>query len=111
VSLEALKIITINQSRRGVTMEKISANELPARYQPKQKQVIQPKQLTIVEVNKVFESIADLAADGFRPWYCKAIMQLGPTKILDLAELARAAKVDDKRKLMSRLTSDALKGK
>ena len=92
-------------------MDKISANDLPGKYKLKPKEQVQPKQLTIAQVNKVFESIADLAADGFRPWYCKAIMKLGPSKVLELADLARAAKVDDKRKLMSRLTSDALKGK
>ena len=92
-------------------MEKISADNLRDKYKPKPKENGLPKQLTIVEVNKVFETIEDLVADGFRAWYCGAIKGLGATKILDMAEMARAAKVNDRRKLMSRLTSDALKSK
>ena len=90
-------------------MDKISLNNLVAKYQPKAKKEVFTQQLTIDEVNKVFETIADLVTDGFRPWYCKAIKLLGPTSVLDMATEARKGTVD-KKKLMSRLTSDALKG-
>lgn len=91
-------------------MERVSVKELAARYQPKPKQASVAQQLSIGEVNKIYESIADLVAEGFRPWYCRAIYRLGPTRVLELADTARKGTVD-KRKLMSRLTSDALRAR
>src|SRR5476649_276645 len=81
-------------------MEKISAESFADKYKPKPKELVSTKQLTIVEVNKVFETLLpDLATLEFKVWYCKVIYKLRPPKVLELADSAR--KGNEPRKLFS----------
>ena len=83
-------------------MEQISADSFSSKYKPKPKELVSTKQLTIVEVNKVFESLLpDLATLEFKAWYCKVIYKLRPPKVLELADAARKGK--EPRKLFSAL--------
>src|SRR5438045_370875 len=87
-------------------MEKISADNFADKYKPKPKELT--KQLTIVEVNKVFETLLpDLATLEFKAWYCKVIYKLQPPKVLELADAARKGK--EPRKLFSALVKGEMK--
>lgn len=40
--------------------------------------------------NEIYEVVADLVNDSFRPWYCQSFHKLGYKRVLELASLARA---------------------
>jgi hypothetical protein len=91
-------------------MDKISATDFSDRYKPKPVKEVSHQQLTIVEVNSVFETLLpDLATVEFKAWCCGAIYKLRPPKILELADMARKGK--EPRKLFSALIKGELKSR
>jgi hypothetical protein len=93
-------------------MEKISTNDIPDKYKPKPKIELSNCQLSIAEVNSIFEDLLpDLASQQFKGWYCKMIYKLGGATIYDLAHQARKAKVKEPAKLFSALAKAEIVGR
>lgn len=60
-----------------------------------------------LEVNVLYEDMADLVNEKYKGWYCKTFFKLGREKVQRLASEARADATEDKRKLFSSLLKAA----
>jgi hypothetical protein len=69
----------------------------PDRYQPSTVQLAIDKvntlnnwQLTTDQVDKLVDTVADIASPEYRGWYCRRLMTIGPDEFLSRAAKARS---------------------